>query len=835
MSDSEEDDVPISKMVTRLRQQQKKGYSESKGDTPPPSPATQTPPPSPSSNMSESGKEQSNDEKETQTTEKSTNESGDEQYPDKEESTEGQKEQAEDGTEEETGSSKPPENDETSDNDGKDNTSEPQKEVDENLEQNESTSVEDTTAKEDHAHAQPINTTKTEKSSQPTHGGEPPTDSETQQDDPVKMNTDVKFQATPVKEESTQSKNDTTDNMEVEAEATDDKLAETAPVPKTSPESEVKSDPGLLPGDSKSSDPHEANSSTQTQRVVSIPRVRKKPDIEELQDAFPLLVVPKKRKKGSRNRANKRKAGKIQIQFGGSSKGAESTSNRRLRQEKKTSVEDSMRRFETDLYRSFPDNEEDFDVLHEFEDSLAFYSEPHEDQDPVFIEFNRKMEKQKLEKELARLEEKEVAGKNEIERIIATQLNEKQASADRNIERLRTKANMEEQRDLQKLLEIYKQKTASNQSRINEGVKVLGRRHHQELEKAAIQYRQQAQQQRLPEQVANAEWAKLSQQLQSKQQRQLQEFTTKGEEVKKKCEGDYKREQEKLRNHHEKKKQDMEHGMSKILARMHSNFYQQRQRHLQRHFDKMKKIKETIMSRNQASEAVDAKGDNDEKPSNPDGVAQDDSEKLETLKSTIVPLGEKDGKKAAALARHKNRKTLLGVVPKQLSIEIHNEGIWISSLLESKKEDSRKNQDSDNEFIPWGVQARTVLHSIVCGEIPFGYGSDRFDFGDAIATQGGYLRCVVTDLRTSDATASSERVAAMIEQEQASIADFERKSSKLNDLLAEAEKNHDRADAEKQECSAAAEKAGMEHEKAKQMCSEFRTKFKNYFGPGEYT
>lgn len=213
----------------------------------------------------------------------------------------------------------------------------------------------------------------------------------------------------------------------------DDKPAETAPVPKSLPEPTGKTEQVPRQEETKSSEPSDANPPPQTEKSIPIPRIQKDPDMEELQDAFPLMVIPKKRKNGSRNnRANKRKAAKIQIQFDGGSKDAESSTS--LCREETTSVEDTIRRFEDELYGSFPKHdEEDPNLLHEFEDSLAFYSETHEDQDPVFIEFNRKKEKKSLEDELTRLEEEETTGKAEIERIVAAQLQEKQTSADRNI------------------------------------------------------------------------------------------------------------------------------------------------------------------------------------------------------------------------------------------------------------------------------------------------------------------------------------------------------------------------------------------------------------------
>ena len=196
------------------------------------------------------------------------------------------------------------------------------------------------------------------------------------------------------------------------------------------------------------------------------------------------------------------------------------------------------------------------------------------------------------QQELEALALEDDACRKEIAEIVQLQLKEKQESANRNMERLRAKSHSEENKDMEKLLQMYNEKSASNQAKIQHGIKLLSRRHTQEIHKQAQQHRLNAQQRGIPEQMANNEWSQMAQQLQEKHRRQLQEFDAKGEEVKKKCAQDYLRERDKRRKHHDKRRKDMELGMQKVIDRMHQNFQQLHQRYLKRHVQRINKKKE---------------------------------------------------------------------------------------------------------------------------------------------------------------------------------------------------------------------------------------------------
>ena len=476
----------------------------------------------------------------------------------------------------------------------------------------------------------------------------------------------------------------------------------------------------------------------------------------------------------------------------------------------------------------------------ELEVSLAFFSDTHEDQDPAFIDFQKQKEKQRLMDELADLKRQHEAGVTEINELVSLQLAEKQASTLRNMEILRNKAAMEEERDLQQLRQIYEEKAASNNKKINHGIKQLTNRQSQEMQKAHSQHRLQAQQRGVSEQVSTTKWQQIAQRLEAKHQQTLAEFNAKGEEMKKKFEAEYEREKQKYVEHHEKRKQGLESTMQKVFMKNRSSFQQKRQLCLKRLALKLRQRRDDILV------CLGERG-----PANSAGPkeSEDPPEKTELRTPTPIDVrvtsnDESEGRSPGAATRSAHRKSILGTIHKQLSVEIHNEGLWISTLTEkgskgegdklktdsSVKEDSKRN---DGEFIPWSVRARTVLQSIIVGEIPLGYGTDRFDFGDAVTSQGGHIRCVVVDLRTSEKTASEQRAAAMKEQEAAAVMELEQTVTKLTDAVAAAEKQASLAMAEEKESTSSYEKALKDVEKAKSMMQQLRNKFKHLLMPGK--
>ena len=116
-----------------------------------------------------------------------------------------------------------------------------------------------------------------------------------------------------------------------------------------------------------------------------------------------------------------------------------------------------------------------------------------------------------------------------------------------------------------------------------------------------------------------------------------------------------------------------------------------------------------------------------------------------------------------------------------------------------------------------GVEAYSLLQSIICGEIPRGYRFSGTDFGEALTMQGGHVRCVVTDLRTNENTASALRAVSFKEQEESSLKELETKIAGLSQLAKEAEATLTRTEGEEKDCKKNVDGATNDLEKAKKI------------------
>lgn len=493
----------------------------------------------------------------------------------------------------------------------------------------------------------------------------------------------------------------------------------------------------------------------------------------------------------------------------------------------------------------------------ELEDTLGFFAETHEEQDPIFQVFQRQSQKAALEKQLAALEAHDQSTLKEIDVFISDQMKSKQAAAERSLEKYKQRATDDEKRDSQRLYQLFTNKSAQNLNKIHQGMNMIRDRHTKEMHSAMQQHRQQGQQRHVPDHVMAQEWQQLASQLQAKQQRQLSDFVKKSEELKQRMAAEYKREQEKIRQQLESRLQSINVNRQKITAKLSSSFQQIRQRYIKRHALKMIAQKEQIIKE------LATLTDNSKK----DASVENAPLKLEG-RHLIKTLSSQDVRDAAktsledkaefrqpvpikstqpwaadrpsgASTRHKHRKTVMSHSSRQLSVEIHNEGLWVATInltststkeADSKSSDDKKKETSvDHEFIPWGVRAHDVLLSISCGEIPTGY--DKLEFGEATELQGGQLRCVLTDLRTSEESAVVLRGSCVKEQEQDSLRELEKRTEIMTNIAAETEKQAVAAELLEKQSLAAVDQSSRDIEKIKKTQDEFMTKFRQYFGP----
>lgn len=92
----------------------------------------------------------------------------------------------------------------------------------------------------------------------------------------------------------------------------------------------------------------------------------------------------------------------------------------------------------------------------------------------------------------------------------------------------------------------------------------------------------------------------------------------------------------------------------------------------------------------------------------------------------------------------------------------------------------------------------------------------------------------MTDLRTSDETASAQRAAAVQEQEETEISDLENKVAETTSAVGNADNNLARMEKEEKDTTAKVKEAIKDYETKKMSLQNFRTKFSRFLGPGEW-
>jgi hypothetical protein len=477
----------------------------------------------------------------------------------------------------------------------------------------------------------------------------------------------------------------------------------------------------------------------------------------------------------------------------------------------------------------------------QMEDTLDFFQETHEEQDPEFAAFERKNKYDEWQKQLNQISLDDIRTRRGIDVFITEQVRSKQAGAEKGLDKYRQRAVEDEKRDSARLEQLYLQKVASNQKKINQGIKMLQDRNATEMQNAMNQHRQQAQHRRLPEAMANAEFQAASASIRAKQQRQMQDFQLKSEELQKKTEADYKREQDRIRQQYEQRQQGIEANRQKINAKLLSSFQQIRQRYLKRHMQKVLKRKEECLKGMNESTVTPTPYDQNDDDNNNNPLTSYIGDVAKTTLDMAefrqpVPIKSTPpwaiNSCAGAAARHKHRKTINSQTSRQWSVEIHNEGLWVSTVSSSNAEISDKKKAPINqEFITWGAKSHSLLESIVCGEIPRGY-EWWFDGDVQTQLQGGQIRCMVVDLRTSEQSASSTRELCLRDQEELNVVELEQKATNLGLIAAEAEKAASKAYDEEKVALNNHENAVKALQKCKSTQQQFTTKFRNFFGPG---
>ena len=99
---------------------------------------------------------------------------------------------------------------------------------------------------------------------------------------------------------------------------------------------------------------------------------------------------------------------------------------------------------------------------------------------------------------------------------------------------------------------------------------------------------------------------------------------------------------------------------------------------------------------------------------------------------------------------------------------------------------------------------------------------------------GGHLRCILTDLRTSDETARLQRVQCLSEQPDVATASLEQKALELQAAYNNADKIHAKLEKDERDTMIQLKDAMQDYEAKKLHWENFRTRFQEFWGPGEF-
>lgn len=391
---------------------------------------------------------------------------------------------------------------------------------------------------------------------------------------------------------------------------------------------------------------------------------------------------------------------------------------------------------------------------------LSFFSETHEEngKGPESAETHSSDIKNRLPAELEKLEKDKAEDMAKINAYLIAKWEERTEILNKQVSKIRQDMLIKQKTQRAQLAEKHKTQQELDKRKIEEGRKWL-------LERQQQQLRQEAEQTGKAGNAIMEEWSNISAQLQTRHAYQLKQFEVKEATMKERSANDANAQNQILEAHHKKRSAEAEAFVEELikkcqqrqknlkanLTRLHEQRFEEKKREIQIEF--AKPIEPPVSERELKS--VDPQ-------SYPQELGNDlDSSSAHT-----------------AVLRHKRRKHIMNGTTVQVAVDIHNEGLFLMARSTHENESLSRFGNVSNTapgigtivtddisgrpclFIPWGSKARSFLYSIVCGEIPPGYGLEKVSAGSTSNQKlldGGLVKCMVTDTRTSRETAMNDR------------------------------------------------------------------------------
>eukprot|EP00970_Alexandrium_tamarense_P005592 scaffold907_cov167-Alexandrium_tamarense.AAC.2 len=420
------------------------------------------------------------------------------------------------------------------------------------------------------------------------------------------------------------------------------------------------------------------------------------------------------------------------------------------------------------------------------EDPLAIYSENQEPQDTSFAEVDSTKVKNELQTRMNKLKEEKKQDLNMIKTYLKAKWDERNTEVQSQADKLRGEMLTKQQRQRTQLSEKHKRQLEADGRKIEEGMKWLVQRQQLELEQKMQQHKHAAQQMGVT-QESMAEWNQMSIQLQTRHSQQLQQFESKKIDLNRKSEQELSAQNAILEAHHKKRQHETNQIIDELVNKCHRQQDYLKAKLVRQHKERFETKRNALQSQLTESAKVDTyRGPDHELHPNQRSGSHDAANVSHN-----------------AVTRQKRRKIATNNASFQLAVEIHNEG-----------------------------EARAVLYSILCGEVP---SDDCFDEID-ITGQGdfdGIVKCMVTDTRTGEAAAIRERSEALTNQQDASSKStmeiLETKHASACSVLTNLASEYKIASEEEDKLATAHTDAVKLHEKALSTLQKFKVQAQNFF------
>ena len=170
----------------------------------------------------------------------------------------------------------------------------------------------------------------------------------------------------------------------------------------------------------------------------------------------------------------------------------------------------------------------------EFENSLEFYSETHEEQDPVYAAFASAKAAERREAALARLDAEEAEERKKFEERTKAKAQSARAEVKAKIDGVRLHTATKQQKQKEDAQAQYQEKRQHNEARVRQGQQIVVDKQRKDFEKAQRMMQQLCSDSKYPRQDLARKWAVCQQQLSANSSRLQAELHTKAEEIRKK-------------------------------------------------------------------------------------------------------------------------------------------------------------------------------------------------------------------------------------------------------------------------------------------------------------